>query len=68
MKMMLAYMILPAFYLFYFLAVKMGWKKSKFPYIVSSTQNPVLELALGNNGISRLTSNQGSGIGGEMKD
>jgi 4-amino-4-deoxy-L-arabinose transferase-like glycosyltransferase len=87
MKMMQAYMVLPAFYLLYLLAVKMGLKKkigilvgataimlvislswaiivdsipaSKRPYIGGSTQNSVLELALGYNGISRLTGNQG---------
>ncbi|OIK10381.1 glycosyl transferase [Bacillus sp. MUM 116] len=82
-KMLQAYMVLPAFYLFYWIAVKTNWKKrlmhllaatmvlaavslswaivvdsvpaSKRPYIGSSQTNSVLELALGYNGVSRLT-------------
>lgn len=99
MKMMQAYMVLPALYLLYLLGVKMGWKKkigvlagatailvgislswavivdsiptNERPYIGSSTNNSVLELALGYNGISRLTGERGPGgapnqIGGMM--
>ncbi|MDM5337234.1 glycosyltransferase family 39 protein [Fictibacillus enclensis] len=93
-KMLQAYMVLPAFYLFYFLSVKVSWKKrilhlviasvvlagvslswavvvdsvpkSERPYIGSSQTNSVLELALGYNGISRLTGNQGPGAKGGM--
>lgn len=93
-KMLQAYMVLPAFYLFYFLSVKVSWKKrilhlviasvvlagvslswavvvdsvpkSERPYIGSSQTNSVLELALGYNGISRLTGNQGPGAKGSM--
>jgi 4-amino-4-deoxy-L-arabinose transferase-like glycosyltransferase len=82
-KMLEAYMVLPAFYLFYFIAVKGKWTKrmaqliaatvalvavslswativdmvpkDKRPYIGSSQTNSVLELALGYNGIERLT-------------
>jgi 4-amino-4-deoxy-L-arabinose transferase and related glycosyltransferases of PMT family len=90
-KMLEAFMILPAVYLFYWLAMKVGWRKkiihltvatvvlaavslswavivdsvpaSDRPYIGSSQTNSVLELALGYNGISRLTGNQGNGVG-----
>ncbi|MBE3570264.1 MAG: glycosyltransferase family 39 protein [Bacillales bacterium] len=82
-KMLQAYMVLPAFYLFYFIAAKSKWTKrmvqliaatvvllvvslswaaivdmvpkDERPYIGSSQTNSVLELALGYNGISRLT-------------
>ncbi|WP_429770575.1 glycosyltransferase family 39 protein [Bacillus smithii] len=82
-KMLQAYMVLPAFYLFYFITAKSKWTKrmvqliaatvvllvvslswativdmvpkDKRPYIGSSQTNSVLELALGYNGISRLT-------------
>lgn len=82
-KMLQAYMIVPAFYLFYLLAFKCEWKKklavlvlatvfllgvslswavivdsipeANRPYIGGSETNSVLELALGYNGISRLT-------------
>ncbi|WP_028403220.1 glycosyltransferase family 39 protein [Ectobacillus panaciterrae] len=92
-KMLQAYMVLPAFYLFYFIAVKTNWKKriaqlaiatvllaavsfswativdsiskDKRPYIGSSQTNSVLELALGYNGISRLTGNQGGNGSGK---
>lgn len=90
-KMLEAFMILPAVYLFYWLAMKISWRKkiihltaatvvlaavslswavivdsipaSDRPYIGSSQTNSVLELALGYNGISRLTGNQGNGMG-----
>jgi 4-amino-4-deoxy-L-arabinose transferase-like glycosyltransferase len=89
MKMLQAYMVLPAFYLFYWLAGKASWKKrlwhltaatvvvlavslsyavivdaipkDKRPYIGSSQTNSVLELALGYNGIDRLTGAAGPG-------
>jgi 4-amino-4-deoxy-L-arabinose transferase-like glycosyltransferase len=93
MKMIQAYMVLPALYLLYLLAVKMGWKKkigvlagataimlvislswaiivdsipaSERPYIGSSNTNSVLELALGYNGLSRLTGDRSGGsVGG----
>ncbi|SFE75606.1 4-amino-4-deoxy-L-arabinose transferase [Bacillus sp. OV194] len=95
-KMLQAYMVLPAFYLFYFLTVKASWKKrlmhlvmasvvlagvslswavevdsipaGKRPYIGSSQTNSVLELALGYNGISRLTGNHGQGKAPDMKN
>ncbi|WP_028402991.1 glycosyltransferase family 39 protein [Ectobacillus panaciterrae] len=88
-KMLQAYMVLPAFYLFYFIAVKAKWtkrigqltiatvvlaavslswavivdstSKDQRPYIGSSQTNSVLELALGYNGISRLTGDQSRG-------
>lgn len=91
MKMLQAYMVLPAFYLFYWLAVKTSWKKrighlvvatvallsvslsyaaavalipaDKRPYIGGSQTNSVLELALGYNGIERLTGEAGPGGG-----
>ncbi|MEN6326538.1 MAG: glycosyltransferase family 39 protein [Syntrophomonas sp.] len=91
MKMLQAYMVVPAFYLFYLLAFKCAWKKKlailaaatvvlvsvslswavivdsipqdSRPYIGGSKTNSVLELALGYNGISRLTGNQGGGMG-----
>jgi 4-amino-4-deoxy-L-arabinose transferase-like glycosyltransferase len=89
MKMLQAYMVLPAFYLFYWLAGKASWKKrlwhlasstvvvlavslsyavivdaipkDKRPYIGSSQTNSVLELALGYNGLDRLTGAAGPG-------
>lgn len=95
MKMMQAYMVLPAFYLFYWLAKNEVWKrklkqltiatvlllitslsyaaiadlmpKDKRPYIGSSQTNSVLELALGYNGIGRLTGSAGPG-GNRMMD
>ncbi|MFC7395329.1 glycosyltransferase family 39 protein [Scopulibacillus cellulosilyticus] len=92
-KMLEAYMVLPAFYLFYFIAAKAKWTKrigqlilatvvlaavslswattvdmvpkDQRPYIGSSQTNSVLELALGYNGISRLTGDKpGHGKGG----
>ncbi|WP_051317934.1 glycosyltransferase family 39 protein [Cohnella thermotolerans] len=91
-KMMQAFMVLPAFYLFYLIAFKTNWKrkvavlagataalvivslswavyvdsvpKDQRPYIGSSQTNSVLELALGYNGVSRLTGNRGIGGGG----
>ncbi|WP_100488420.1 ArnT family glycosyltransferase [Sporolactobacillus pectinivorans] len=91
-KMLEAFMVLPAVYLFYWLAMKTGWKKklihlglatvvlaavslswavivdsvpaSNRPYIGSSQTNSVLELALGYNGISRLTGQRSSGSTG----
>lgn len=90
-KMLEAFMILPAVYLFYWLAMKVSWRKkiihlvvatlvlaavsfswavavdlvpaSERPYIGSSQTNSVLELAFGYNGLSRLTGNQGNGMG-----
>ncbi|WP_411349040.1 ArnT family glycosyltransferase [Paenibacillus sp. WLX2291] len=91
-KMLQAFMVLPAFYLFYWLARKGQWKQkimhllisgvvlaavslswativdltpaSERPYVGSSgTSNSVLELALGYNGISRLTGDSGGGSG-----
>jgi 4-amino-4-deoxy-L-arabinose transferase-like glycosyltransferase len=90
-KMLQAYMVVPAFYLFYLLAFKCEWKKKlailaaatvvlvsislswavivdsipqdSRPYIGGSKTNSVSELALGYNGISRLTGNQGGGMG-----
>lgn len=93
MKMLQAYMVLPAFYLFFLIAFKVNWKKKlgvlaaatavllatslswavivdsipqeNRPYIGSSQTNSVLELALGYNGISRLTGNKGMERGGQ---
>lgn len=91
-KMLQAFMVLPAFYLLYWLARKGQWKQkvlhlltasvlmgmislswavivdltpaSERPYVGSSgTSNSVIELALGYNGISRLTGDSGSGGG-----
>lgn len=95
MKMLQAYMVLPAFYLFYWLAGKASWKKrighlmaatvvvlavslsyavivdaipkDKRPYIGSSQTNSVLELALGYNGIDRLTGAAGPGGKRDMR-
>ena len=92
MKMLQAYMVLPAFYVLYVLAVRFSWKKKlgvlagatalmliisvswavivdsvpadKRPYIGSSTNNSVLELAFGYNGVSRLAGDRNSGGGG----
>lgn len=89
MKMMQAYMVLPAFYVFYFIASHGTWKKrvrhlfvativllavsssyiiaadlifkDERPYIGSSQTNSVLELAIGYNGIGRLTGAAGPG-------
>jgi 4-amino-4-deoxy-L-arabinose transferase-like glycosyltransferase len=51
-------------------AISLSWAvvvdsmpKSERPYIGSSQTNSVLELAFGYNGISRLTGNQGPGVG-----
>lgn len=88
-KMLEAFMIVPAVYLFYWIAMKINWKKkilhllaatvvlagvslswaiivdatpaSKRPYVGGSQTNSVLELALGYNGVSRLTGQQGAG-------
>ncbi|OIK11811.1 glycosyltransferase family 39 protein [Bacillus sp. MUM 13] len=93
-KMLQAFMVLPAFYLFYWIYVKIEWKKrflhlfiatlvlfavslswtiavdsvpqNKRPYIGSSQTNSVLELALGYNGISRLTG-QNNGMNNQSK-
>lgn len=93
-KMLQAFMVLPAFYLLYWLARKGQWKQKVLhlltasvlmgmislswavivdvtpadqrPFVGSSgTSNSVLELALGYNGISRLTGDS-SGGGGTM--
>lgn len=93
-KMLQAFMVLPAFYLLYWLARKGRWKQKVLhlltasvlmgmislswavivdvtpadqrPFVGSSgTSNSVLELALGYNGISRLTGDS-SGGGGTM--
>lgn len=91
-KMLQAYMVLPAFYLFYLIAMKTSWKKriaqlaiativlaavsfswaaivdsvskDSRPYIGSSQTNSVFELALGYNGVSRITGNQGGSESG----
>lgn len=82
-KMLEAYMVLPAFFVGYLLAPRLSWRKklqhlglatvmlivislswatavdlvpaSARPYVGSSKTNSVLELAVGYNGISRLT-------------
>lgn len=84
-KMLQAFMILPALYLFYFLGTRAkGWKRllhlglatlvlagvsfswtlivdavpaSQRPYVGSSTNNTVMELIFGHNGIERFTKN-----------
>jgi len=91
MKMLQAYLIVPACYLFYLIAFKCNWKKklgilllatvllagislswalavdltpqANRPYVGGSTNNSVLQLAFGYNGISRLTGMQGNGGG-----
>jgi 4-amino-4-deoxy-L-arabinose transferase-like glycosyltransferase len=90
-KMLQAYMVLPAFYLVYLLASQASWRKKilhlgiatvillavslswalvvdstppdQRPYIGSSSNNSVLDLALGYNGVARFTGNR-SGFGG----
>ncbi|MCD1258932.1 glycosyltransferase family 39 protein [Paenibacillus athensensis] len=90
-KMLQAYMVLPAMYVLFMLSYKAAWRKkigvlsgatalllvvslswaivvdaipaTKRPYIGSSQSNSVLELALGYNGIARLTGNGGPGGG-----
>lgn len=94
MKMLQAYMVVPAFFVFYLLAFRHAWKKklatlaiasvvlagvslswavvvdymvpaSARPYVGGSQTNSVLELALGYNGVSRLTGmNRGGGGAG----
>ncbi|MDE8562287.1 glycosyltransferase family 39 protein [Anoxybacillus rupiensis] len=92
-KMLQAYMVLPAFYLFYWIAMKAAWTKriahlamatgvllavslswalvveftpaDQRPYIGGSETNSAIELALGYNGISRLTGQNGPGGGGQ---
>ncbi|MNM54717.1 Dolichyl-phosphate-mannose-protein mannosyltransferase [compost metagenome] len=94
-KMLQAYMVVPAFMLFYWLAVKMNWKKktgilaactavmlvisvswamivdsipaSERPYIGSSGNNSVMNLAFGYNGVSRLTGDRNTGGGGNFQ-
>ncbi|MBW7652185.1 glycosyltransferase family 39 protein [Anoxybacillus sp. ST4] len=96
MKMLQAYMVLPAFYIFYWLAKNEARKrklkqlavatvmllitslsyaaiadlmpKDKRPYIGSSQTNSVMELALGYNGIGRLTGSAGPGGNRMMGD
>lgn len=91
MKMMQAYMVVPAFVLFVLLAFRASWLRKagllagslavmlvvslswavvvdaipqdQRPYIGSSQTNSVLELALGYNGVSRLTGDRGPGAG-----
>jgi len=94
-KMLQAFMVLPAFYLLYWLARKGQWKQKilhlltasvlmgmislswavivdltpadQRPFVGSSgTSNSVLELALGYNGISRLTGDSSGGGSGGM--
>jgi 4-amino-4-deoxy-L-arabinose transferase-like glycosyltransferase len=90
-KMLAAWIILPAFVLLYFVAAPLSWKKrllhltlagvialtvslswavavdltpaSQRPYIGGSQSNSVLELALGYNGLGRITG-QGETMGG----
>ncbi|OWR26505.1 mannosyltransferase [Saccharibacillus sp. O23] len=84
-KMMQAYLVLPAFYLFVLIARRLSWRQTfkqlaaatavliavslswavavdsrpadHRPYVGSTQHNSVLELALGYNGIGRLTGN-----------
>ncbi|OWA33106.1 hypothetical protein B9G55_23410 [Saccharibacillus sp. O16] len=84
-KMMQAYLVLPAFYLFVLIARRLSWRETfkqlaaatavlivvslswavavdsrpadQRPYVGSTQHNSVLELALGYNGIGRLTGN-----------
>ena len=88
-KMLQAYMVLPALYLLYWLGSRQKWGQrllhlglatlvlvavslswtlivdatpaSERPYIGSSTNNSVMELIVGHNGIERLTQNMGNG-------
>src|SRR5436305_2577971 len=90
-KMLEAWIVLPAFFLLYLVAAPLNWKKrllhlvlasvivlavslswavavdltpaSARPYIGGSQTNSVLELALGYNGLGRITG-QGEGMGG----
>jgi 4-amino-4-deoxy-L-arabinose transferase-like glycosyltransferase len=90
-KMLEAFIVLPAFYLLYLVAAPVGWRKrllhltlgtvvllgvalswplavdltppDQRPWVGGSQHNSVLELALGYNGLSRVTG-QGEGIGG----
>ena len=86
-KMLQAFMVLPALYLFYMLGAKYKWWRrfvnlgvasvvliavslswalivdavpaSQRPYVGSSSNNSVMELIFGHNGIERLTNNTG---------
>lgn len=90
-KMLQAYMIVPALYIMYLLSNAVSIKKrlihlvagtvilvmvslswavvvdlipaSSRPFVGSSTNNSVIELVLGHNGLERLTSSNGSGNG-----
>jgi 4-amino-4-deoxy-L-arabinose transferase-like glycosyltransferase len=48
----------------WWIAVVQLWSASSRPYIGGSTNNSVLELALGYNGLSRILGNSGGGPGG----
>ncbi|HSP37012.1 MAG TPA: glycosyltransferase family 39 protein [Frankiaceae bacterium] len=48
----------------WWIAIVELWPASSRPYIGGSTNNSVLQLALGYNGIGRLTGNEGGGLGG----
>lgn len=48
----------------WWIALVAFWPASSRPYIGGSTSNSALELALGYNGIGRLTGDEGSGSGG----
>jgi 4-amino-4-deoxy-L-arabinose transferase-like glycosyltransferase len=91
-KMLQAYLVLPAFGLMYLLGVRIGWRKrivhlvlaavmllvvslswvtavdltpaSQRPWVGSTTNNSELSLALGYNGLERLTGNSSVGVGG----
>ncbi|OIK07941.1 hypothetical protein BIV60_26885 [Bacillus sp. MUM 116] len=90
-KMMEAYLVLPAFYLFYMLSVKLTWRQkivhllcatvvlavvsfswsvivdsipsNQRPYVGSTQNNSMVELAIGYNGVNRLIGQQHGAYG-----
>jgi 4-amino-4-deoxy-L-arabinose transferase-like glycosyltransferase len=92
-KMLEAYLVLPAFYLLYFLASPVSWRRrfvhlgaatvvlavvslswavvvdltpaDQRPYVGSSSNNSVLDLAFGYNGANRLLGREGAPGGGQ---
>lgn len=93
-KMMEAFLVLPAFYLFYWISVQLKWTQkmvhlvcatailavvslswsvivdsipaNQRPYVGSTQDNSMVELAIGYNGINRLVGQHGGGITGNV--